>query len=81
MPGPTNRRHLCQPVAERTRPGPKPVFTQRAVVMIRPDQRQALDRIAATLGLTVSDVVRWMIDQGTEAVEAVDSYRTLQGRN
>lgn len=75
---PANRRNLCAPVTERSRPGPKPMFTERVVVMIRPDQRQALDRICRTLELSVSDIARWMIDQGVAAIEDADTYHTLR---
>lgn len=69
-----NRRNPCAPV----RPGPKPVFTERTVVMIRADQRQGLNRIARTLGLSVSDIVRWFIDEGMHAIEATESFATLR---
>lgn len=46
--------------------------------MIRPDQRQALDRICRTLELSVSDIARWMIDQGVAAIEDTDTFHTLR---
>lgn len=46
--------------------------------MVRPDQRQALARIAKTLGVPVSNVIRWFVDYGIEAVEGVQSYQQLQ---
>jgi hypothetical protein len=68
---PTN---LCARVPS----GPKPIFTERLYVKIRSDQRDALERIAVTLGLSLSDVVRWLLDEGTQAVESVPSYHTLK---
>jgi len=51
------------------RPGPTPIFTDRLVVNMRPDQRQALNRIAQTLDRSVSDIVRWILDNGIDAIE------------
>lgn len=62
----------------RNRPGPKPVFTERVVVKLRPDQLQAVERIAHVLGVSTSDVVRWFIDQGVQAVEAVPEFNRLE---
>lgn len=59
-------------------PGPTPIFTERTVVKLRGDQRQAVERIAVTLGQSVSDVVRWFIDQGVRAVEGAPGYETLK---
>jgi hypothetical protein len=46
-------------------------------VKLRGDQRQAVERVAATLGLSVSDVIRWFIDVGTASIESTDHYETL----
>lgn len=54
------------------------MFTKRMVVQIREDQRTALQRIAVVLDLSVSDVVRWFIDEGTNAVESTPSYANLE---
>lgn len=56
------------------------MFTERVVVMIRPDQRQALDRICRTLEVSVSDLVRWFVDQGVAAIEDTDTFHTLRER-
>ena len=53
-------------------------FTEPTVVNLRVDQRDAVERIAVTFGLSASDVVRWIIDQGIEAVESVPSYERLR---
>lgn len=60
-------------------PGPKPIFVRRVVVKLRRDQHEAVQRIARTLGLSASDVVRWWIDEGIRAVEGVPEFRTLEG--
>ena len=51
------------------RKGPKPIFENRLQVKIRSDQRQSLDRFAAMFNVTVSDVVRWILDHGLDAIE------------
>jgi hypothetical protein len=45
---------------------------------LRNDQRQALGRIAGTLGIGVSDLIRWFVDQGIDAVENVPTFKTLE---
>ena len=54
-----------------------PAETARVVVKLRPDQYQAVKRVAAVLGLTGSDVIRWFIDEGTRAVEATPNFNAL----
>ena len=54
------------------------MFTERIVVKLRRDQAQAVQRIARTLGLSSSDVVRWWLDEGIRAVEGVPEFRTLE---
>ncbi len=61
-----NGQHLCHP---DDRPGPKPIFTERLVLNIRPDQRQALNRISQSLDRNVSEIVRWILDNGIDAIE------------
>lgn len=51
------------------RPGPRPVFTERMDLRLRPDQIQKLDRIAKAFGQSRSDVLRLAVDQFTDAVE------------
>ena len=53
----------------RTRPGPEPLFTNRLQVKIRTDQRQAINRLASALGFTTSELVRWILDSGLDALE------------
>jgi hypothetical protein len=53
------------------------VFTERMVVKLRADQHDAVQRIARTLGMTASDVMRWWIDEGVRAVEGVPEYMNL----
>jgi hypothetical protein len=60
------------------RPGPRPQFGHRMELRLRADQEQALGRIARTLDLSVSEVIRWFIDQGTAAVEGTPTFHTLQ---
>ena len=62
MPMPTNP---CLPVR---RHGPRPVFTDRLVVKVRPDQRTTLEQLAGSLDMTLSDLVRWILDHGIDAV-------------
>ena len=67
----------------RTRPGPEPLFTNRLQVKIRDDQRQAINRLASALGFTTSDLVRWILDSGLQALErshvAVQEELNAQG--
>jgi hypothetical protein len=61
--------------------GPLPVFTDRLVVNVRPDQVRSLDHIAAVVGCSRSDVVRWMLDTGVTAVESYPTFKTLPRRD
>jgi hypothetical protein len=45
---------------------------------LRNDQRQALVRIASTLGVGVSDLIRWFVDSGIDAIENVSTFKTLE---
>ena len=60
-----------------TRPGPKPVFTERFLIQLRPEQRQSLDHIAGVLGIDVSRLVRWFLDEGIFAFENNPRFKTL----
>lgn len=71
-----NRRRLVQ----RNSPGPAPTFTERMEVRLRPDQYEAIDRISSALQFTPSELVRLFIDQGTEAVESVATFKSLTGK-
>jgi hypothetical protein len=75
--GTNNADNSCAHV--HSNPGPVPTFTERIVVKLSPDQHQAVQRIALTLGFTVCDVVRWFIDEGARAVEAVPTFTELKG--
>ena len=55
----------CLPVR---RHGPRPVFTDRLVVNVRPDQRTELTQLATALDMSLSDVVRWILDHGIDAL-------------
>lgn len=59
------------------RPGPKPVFTERFLVQMRPEQRASLDRISAATGISVSRLVRWFLDEGIFAFENNPEFKTL----
>lgn len=59
--------------------GPAPVFTERMVVRLRPDQSDAIARIAKAFQLTPSELVRMWIDLGSEAVESVPTFKILTG--
>ncbi|MFT3854170.1 MAG: hypothetical protein QM733_15720 [Ilumatobacteraceae bacterium] len=52
----------------RGNPGPKPVFTDRMELRMRPDQRHDIEVFASLLGLTVSEVTRWILDVGIGAI-------------
>jgi hypothetical protein len=69
-----NASHL--PSADK--PGPQPVFVHRMELRLRADQVQALTRIARVVDVSVSDLVRWFIDEGTAAVESAPTYETLK---
>jgi len=45
------------------------IFTERLVPNIRPDQRHALNRISQSLDRNVSEIVRWILDNGIDAIE------------
>jgi hypothetical protein len=59
-------------------PGPRPLFVHRMDLRLRADQMQALTRIARVVNVSVSDLVRWLIDEGTAAVEGAPTYETLK---
>ena len=59
------------------RPGPKPVFTERMDLRLRPDQVQALARISSVIPATTSELVRMFIDYGTDAFESVPNFKSL----
>lgn len=61
------------------RRGPKPLFTERMEVRLRPDQAAAMQRIAKTLNLPTAELMRWFVDQGIGAVEGAPAYATLEG--
>lgn len=59
------------------KPGPKPVFTERMDLRLRPDQVDALARIASVVPMTASELVRMFIDVGTDAFESVPNFKSL----
>jgi hypothetical protein len=60
--------HQVVPNTSHTiRRGPRPVFTRRLVVNVRPDQQAALADLATAMDVSVSDLVRWIIDHGIDA--------------
>ena len=59
-------------------PGPRPKFDHRMDLRLRSDQVQTLTRIARVIGVSVSDLVRWFIDEGVRAVEAAPTYDVLK---
>ena len=59
------------------KPGPKPTFTERLHVQMRPEQRESLDRISAATGVSVSRLVRWFLDEGIFAFESNPKFKTL----
>lgn len=61
--------NTAEPV-QANRPGPKPLFTERMDLRLRPDQVAGMERIAAVIGVTQSDLVRWFIDSGIKAFNA-----------
>ena len=69
-----------QPTAPK-RPGPSPIFTERLVVNVRPDQRRSLDHIAGVCEVTVSDLLRWWVDEGITAFESQPVFKTLPRRD
>lgn len=60
------------------RPGPCPVFTERLIVKVRPEQLAAVQRIARVLHRPASDVVRWFIDTGVAAIDQAPTYQLLE---
>jgi hypothetical protein len=50
------------------KPGRQPVFTEKFLVQLRPDQREALVWLAALSGRSQSALIRWFIDNGLAAV-------------
>lgn len=70
----------AQPTAPK-RPGPAPIFTERLVVNVRPDQRRSLEHIAGVCEVTVSDLVRWFVDEGVHAFESNPQFKTLPRRD
>ncbi len=64
-----------------SRPGPKPQFPYVMQLRVRNDQRTALARIASTLNVGVSDLIRWFVDSGIDAVENVPTFKTLERMN
>ena len=53
----------------RHRPGPEPLFTHRLQMKIRTDQWKAIDSLASVLGMTNSELIRWILDHGIDAVQ------------
>lgn len=62
------------------KPGPKPVFTERFIVQLRPDQRAALDDISDAFRVSVSEIVRWMLDHGIDACLSNPQFKALPRR-
>ncbi|MDP1793775.1 MAG: hypothetical protein Q8K63_06515 [Acidimicrobiales bacterium] len=54
--------------AANCKPGRHPVFTEKFLVQLRPDQRDALVWLAALTGQSQSSLIRWFIDNGLAAV-------------
>lgn len=71
---PPNAANPCH----RNGPGPTPVFTERLVVKIRPDQADRLAVIARALRLNQSEVVRYALDLFTESVEAQAMFHRMK---
>ncbi len=53
------------------------MFTEKFLVQMRPEQRESLDRIAGVLGIDVSRLVRWFLDEGIFAFENNPRFKTL----
>lgn len=66
--------------ARPNKPGPKPQFPYRMELRLRTDQRQALARIAASLNVGVSDLVRHFIDTEVEWLEGHPVYQGFKER-
>ncbi len=60
-----------------SKPGPKPEYTERFIVQLRPEQRQALDHISYATSLPISRLIRWFIDNGVHAFENTPTFKTL----
>ena len=45
---------------------------------MRPEQRESLDHIARVLGIDVSRLVRWMLDEGIFAFESTSKFKKEQ---
>jgi hypothetical protein len=43
------------------------VFTDRLNLKVQPEMRQELDRMAAAIGVSTSDVARWILVVGIES--------------
>lgn len=43
------------------------IFTDRLNLKVQPEMRQELDRIAAAIGMSTSDVARWILTVGIES--------------
>lgn len=69
-----------QPMSVSKR-GPEPIFTDRMVTNMRPDQLRSLDHIAAVIGSTRSDLVRWFVDVGVQSFESQPRFKTLPRRD
>lgn len=48
--------------------GPAPVFAETLMVRLRPDQKSTLQSLATAMDLSVSELVRWLLDQSITAV-------------
>ena len=57
------------------------MFTERVVVNMRRDQLRSLAHIAAVIGCTRSELVRWWVDIGIQSVESVPKFKTLPRRD
>lgn len=58
------------------RPGPDPVFTERLVVNVRPDQLQTLNRLSSALSISRSDLVRHVLDFGITVYDETQKEMT-----
>lgn len=60
-------------------PGPDPIFTDRLNVKVRREMREELDRLAAALGITTSDVVRIFLTMALDITD--ETHPTLIKEN